>query len=791
MNAQRLASMLTTALGFDTETHMTQPGLKAPPLVCASFAQWSSEAGRCIGKIVDAANARHVFVAALMDERITFVMANAVYDMLVMAVDAMKRGIDLMPAIFRAYEAGRVFDIQLAEALHGIALGMLGKDPRTGRKLKDRKTGKDGYYSLDNVHELVTGKVGAKANDRFRKSYALLEHIPIELWPPEAREYPVDDACNTLEDGLAQVGHIPNVGIHDFNEVDGGHECSNCGIGMQAGIPAQCVNTKPRQNLHDLSLQCYTHWCMELGAAWGFTVDQDAVNALEEKVTKDFVEDVKPFIAAGIIRADGTECQNLLKMLVAQAYGAKDSCPSCHGIELKGKTNPGKIISPKTLKTWINCPACDGTALHLPPEVPRAEGGGVSKGRDPLAESGFELLMSYAAFGEDKKIRTTYIPWLHNIDKQDVEHRDVAIVLSPNPLLETNRVSYRDKSQTLPRNGGVRECIVPRPGTVFYSCDYSGIELCTWAQMCLWMCKHSELAKAINAGINVHGALGAEMCGQSYEVFMARIKAGDPIAIAYRQAAKPGNFMFPGGGGIARFTQAQREQGPDTPHPTGPIIATRGDFEGHRIYRGTRFCLLIGGAPRCGEIMVTKWGKQDISPTCLKCLECAKVIKENWEKRWPEQKDYFSIINRISDQGYQIHPISKRKRGGVGYCDAANGYFQELAAQGAKDGLRHIVREQYDSEYRPPDLHGERSILYGNSRNIAFLHDENLGEALIPLAPECAERVSGVMEKRMLLYVPDVKIVVEPTLMPRWYKAAKCVRDESGRLQVWHPKKAA
>lgn len=788
MNAQRLAAMLYTGLGFDTETHLAQPGLKAPPLVCASLAQWSPEAGRCIGKIVDAATARHVFVAALADERITFVMANAVYDMLVMAVDAMKRGIDLMPSIFRAYEAGRIFDIQLAEALHGIACGMLGKDPRTGRKLKDRKTGKDGSYSLDNVHELVTGKVGAKANDRFRKSYALLEGIPIKQWPPEAQEYPIDDACNTLEDGLAQAGLIPNVGSHAFEARGDQQVCIKCGNALVAGIAPECRSMVARDNLHDLSNQCYTHWCMELGAAWGFVVDHAAVDALEHEVTKTLVDDSKPFIAAGIIRADDTENQNVLKRLVAQAYGAVDACPACSGIKLKDKANPGKIVSPTTGKTWVNCPECDGTALHLPPEVPRAEKGGVAKGRDPLAESGNELLMSYAAHGENKKLRTVYIPWLRNTDKQDVEHRDVPITLSPNVLLETNRTSYRDKTQTLPRDGGVRECIVPRPGTLFYSCDYGGIELCTWAQMCLWMCHHSELAKALNGGMNVHGALGAEMAGESYEAFMAKVKAGDKRSKDFRQAAKPANFGFPGGMGPVRLVHQQREQGPDTPHPTGPIISTRGSTKGQRIYRGLRFCLLIGGAQRCGETLVTKYGKQDISPTCLKCVECAKTIKENWERKWFEQKDYFKIINQVSDQGFQIHPISKRKRGGVGYCDAANGYFQELAAQGAKDGLRHIVREQYDCEYRPADLNGARSLLYGTSRNIPFLHDENLGEALIEVAPECAERVSLVMVQRMKLYVPDVLVTAEPTLMGRWYKAAACVRDANGRLLEWKPK---
>ncbi len=810
--------MLTDCLAFDTETHQTQPGIAAPPLVCASMSRWDPVTGKPVGFLFDKQRAIDMFLQAIADERITLAMAFAAYDMLVMAVAvAQERGIDIMPSIFAAYEAGRVFDILTAEALHHIAIGCLGKDPRTNKKLADPDSGQSkASYTLAVVHELVTGKVGAKAKDRFRRSYALLEPYPIETWPPEAREYPVDDTNNTLEDALAQAGLIPNAGTHEWiSGPEGGTVCVRCEKYLEAGTSPVCRSVYPRKNLHDLATQAYTHWCMHLGAAWGLTPDPKAVALLKYEATKDLAEESKQFIRAGILEVCGdkiTEKQNVLKLLVARAYGAKDPCTTCaKTVELagrrKGEPAPGRVISPVTGRTLVNCPDCDGTGLQLISSVGRAEKGGICKSRDTLIESGDELLMSYGAFGEDKKIRTVYVPFMEEGIRPDLHLQEheltpeglqaclarieaagssgiIPITLKPNVLLETNRTSYRDKTQTMPREGGVREGFKARDGFVYYSNDYGGIELATWAQICIWLLGYSDLAKALNNGINVHADFAASMAGNTYEQFMERLAAGDKLAALFRQAAKPGNFGLPGGMGELTLVLTQREQGPDTEHPTGPVLK-----KGKRVYRGLRFCLLIGGAQRCGERMIEKYNKKDCPRVCEKCVQCAKWLRETWEKKWSEAKPYFKLMNKVADQGFQVHPISKRIRGGIGYCDGANGFFQELAAQGAKDALRHVVREQYDYTYRPEDLHGERSVLYGNSRNIAFLHDELLGEARIQIAPEIAERVGVVMVRRMKRYVPDVKVTAEPTLMASWYKEAKCVRDANGRLLVWEPKR--
>jgi hypothetical protein len=830
MNTERLSKMLADAVSIDFETHLSQDGLRAPPPVCAAIAWW--EQGRVIGKRLDKTQALAAFQAILINERLTIVNANIAFDMLVAATELAKQGVDVLPAIFKAYAAGRVIDPLITEMLHAIAFGLLGFDLRTKRKLTDPETKKPGRYSHAIVHEQVMGEVDAKRNDRFRKSYALLEGIPISEWPEDARQYPVDDAVKTLQDGFAQAGLIPNVGPHEFEDPfrpgSFSRACRHCDKEMLAGLDPRCTSTYVRHNIHDSAIQAYTHWCMALGAAWGLVPDPASVARLRHEAMKDLKEEEKPFIAAGIIRGEGARHgsvdENHLKKLTARAYGAGDHapCPVCistvhPGGKSRGARAPGKIPSPATQgKTLINCKACDGSGWLLPASVPRTPSGEIGIGRDPLSESGDELLMSFAAWNEDGKLLTSYIPFAESgilpeyrlvvpegatreeVDRlletclADIERAQalglkitIPITLFPNPLLETNRTSYWGVIQLLPRNGGVRECFIARPGCVYYSCDYGGLELCTWAQICIWMGFGSKLGEAINAGIDVHGKLGAQMAGVSYDDLKTRIVAGDKHAKELRGAAKAGNFGFAGDMGALRFVHQVRQQGANTEHPSGPIVKN-----GKRVYRGQRFCILIGGKDRCGIEMVTTWNKKDCAPTCKACLECAVWLKDEWRKAWPEHKPYFERIQKTTDLGWQRHPISKRIRGGCDYSALANGYFQELAAQGAKAALRAVTREQYDADYRPDDLGGERSILYNRSRPIAFLHDELFGEIQRDILHEGIMRIDTTMETEMKHYVPDVRCKVEPTAMEHWFKSAQPVWDANGQLQVWQPKKA-
>lgn len=855
MRTDRLAGMLKNAIAFDCETHLIQPGLLAPPLVCASVATWDPRefnagtdddpiwnyAGRPMGQLLDADAARAWFVHLLESDETTIVGANIAFDMLVMAADLARRGTDVMPLMMRAYEAGRVFDLQIAEALHHVSTGHLGKDPRTSSDprqaspLKDPETGKQGRYSLAIVTDLVLGRGNAKANDRFRQSYALLEGVPLVDWPAEARIYPVDDACNTLEVALAQAGHLARPAPHRWPARGG--NCLECGIAVQlSGMPPCRPRAHANANLGNLDAQVFAALAMHLGAAWGFRVDPEAVDALERRVVAVRATELQGFLDAGLLKYKREPNHNLsatettvaraivgtgkvkpaatiaeastrtgldeatvretvaalagrgvlvpskststIKRRVAIAYGCTTPCRGCAG--------SGKVPSTKT-QNLVACLECGGTGLDLSTApVPRTETEGVGTGRDTLTESGDEKLIDFAAFSEEAKILETYVPFLRR--GLDESGRPRPITLRPNVLLDTGRASYSDVVQQLPRGGGVRECIVARPGYVLCSCDYGGLELVTHAQSCLWLVGRSKLAEALNRELKVHDALGATMIGENYEAFVAKVKAGDKHAKNVRQAAKPANFGFPGGMGPAKLVLAQRKQGPDTTGPDG------------RVYKGLRFCVLIGGEAECGVRKVTEWKRQAITPTCLRCIECADDIRSKWLLQWPENDQYFDIVKGVVDNGQQIRLAdgsivnlepgqamqhrSGRIRGGLERNACANGFFQGLAADGAKLALCRVAQEQYDHTYRMAD--GRRSPLFG-TRTILFAHDELVVEMRDDVAHEAASRLSDVMVESMRVYTPDVRVEAPPALMRRWFKSAEPTYKD-GILIPWEPK---
>lgn len=801
MDAARLQALAKNGVAFDTETHRVQPGLLAPPMVCASVA--GVDENGISGALLDRDGAWHAFLKLISAPEVTLIGANIAYDMLVMAVVGAKRGVDAMPAIFDAYDRGAVFDVQIAEALHGVALGMLGKDPRTGQPLINPETGKRGRYSLATCVDLVLGRQNAKANDRFRQSYALLEDVPMAEWPLEARTYPVDDAVNTLETALVQAA-CPRVPGIDYTKA-----------------------AEPRRNLHNLAAQCYAAWAMHLGASWGFNVDPVAVEALAKRAAAAREAGIAEFKALDFFKLHpktgavmtskktGAPCKNttLIKRLVARAYGCHGACEACAGSgRVPGSTKckncggegsvpapdvqapclacagKGRVPNPKTTK---NCEPCDGTGLNLESAaVPRTAGSleedeesgetsgkmpGVSAGRDACDESGDDVLMRWAEFGEMDKVESTYLPWLRGGIGADGKPRPIC--LRPNVLLDTGRASYGDVVQLLPRGMGIRECIVARPGYVLASVDYGGLELVTHGQSCLWIVGQSKLAEVINreGASAVHATLGAQLAGMPYEDYKARMKK-EKFLKDCRQAAKPANFGFPGGMGAAKLVLQQRKSGPDTACENAPGFIT---VEGKKVrgYKGLRFCILMGGDSSCGSTKVTEYKSRPLPPTCLRCIESAEALRETWFKTFPENKIYFARVNdTLEERGEVVQHVSKRVRGGLEFCAAANGYFQGLAADGAKLALCRVAREQYVN--RGTALFGTRTIL--------FAHDELVVEMPESIAHEAAHRVSEIMVQAMREFCPDVAVEAPPALMRRWYKGADPVYVD-GRLVPWEP----
>lgn len=726
---------------FDTETHLFATGIAAPPLVCASTASDDGTTPRLLSKV----QAIDTF-EAMLDGTDTIAGANIAFDMVVMAIECAHAGRPMLPKIFAAYDANRVHDVLIAQALDAIANGHLLKDPRTGAPICNPSTGKQSNrYSLAVCVDLVLGRHNAKENDFWRKRYALLENIPIDQWPEEARLYPIDDAVNTLQVALAQ---------------------------------------RAFRNQGNLADQCRADFAMKLGAVWGLRTDRANVAALKAEMLVLREATIKRFSALGWLKWDDKESKwkhdsKIVKKLIAQLYGASGVCPTCKGSgtvpNAKGKpvgctprnqahvsrANPDGVF-------------CDTTGLDLAsaPSLPRSDGGGVSENRDTLMECGHDDLSAYGEGGEDK-VLDTYVPFLEAGVNQP-------ITLSPNVLLNTGRSSYDGVIQLLPRAGAARACFRSRDGYWYCSTDYPALELCTLGQLTKWVVGESVMLDTINATgdpSSLHTAMAARVLGRPFDAeFLAAYKKKDKVIVETRQACKPINFGIPGGMGAAKLVLINRK--PDT----GTTTAANG-----RKYNGIRFCVLIGGEPECGAEKVIEWKGRDTPPICKKCVELVEYqLKKSFFDQWPEVKEYFAWVNdQIESTGEvpSFDPTAAdgiaRVRGGVGFCDGANNGFQSLAGDVAKRAYYLVAREAFLA--KPGDA------LYG-VRPIPLIHDEIISEMPIATAHLAGPRQAELMTEALHVYTPDLNpIKVDPALMRHWWKAAEPVYVE-GKLVPWWPK---
>ncbi len=832
--------MLENSISIDLETDLIQPGLLSPPIVLGSACEWSD--GRLVGVLLTKERVMGLFDMVYDTPTVVLNGANIAYDLLCDAVEKARLGVDVMGKIFAMYDPnnevvrgdcdGRVFEIQLAEPLHAIAQGHVGKHALSRGPLMNKATGRPGRYSLDNVTFEVTGREDAKTNDIFRLSFHQFHGVPLDQLPFQARQYPVDDAKNTHESALGQAGLLPSVHPHQWEAERVAPfqlRCVHCKVYMSSEAPQACMRKERRRNLQGLALQAYYAWAAHLGSAWGLHVPQDMVDKLEAKVDAQREGASAPFKAAGFMRENGSICEVVLKSLTSVAYGARDLCPNCNGT--------GKVPSEKTAgRTKVNCKACDGTKLALTPYCPRSRSGEVSISRDALSESGDELLIEYAE-QPSRKIKTTYIPLLRRgracnvcgstgvktkykpaheewctAPLGEAGYREVPLTPRVDPLKETERASIEDGLHGIPRKGGVRECFRARPGYVYSSEDYTAGELVTLAQNCIRLVKYSKLGEALNKGVDVHTALAGTLAGKSYETMMAAKKAKEKWVDDLRQVGKKSNFGF--GGGMAELEFVLKPCRADmdlfTPCVTGP--AERETKKGpERGFRGVRPCILMDHEDYCGrpgEKVLEYNGKPTNSPVCIRCLQAGKRAREAWFTQWPEMRDYFKHVKGIiKTEGPSGTPevtySDGMARGGLGFCDAANGFFQRTLAKAAKAAFCQAQRECVvrgtrvrSSEMMDSKYNGMESPLLG-SRAIVLFHDEIIAEHPASVASDGAWRVSEIMVESLRRQCPDMyhAVKADPCLMDALYKGAEArylrggkePADASDPLIPWEP----
>lgn len=288
---------------FDVETHLGQPrsdkdpggqpGIGAPPLVCATVAELAFPFVLPDGRVNVApgseralakADARAWFRWVLEQPEIHLVNIAMSFDLAVMAADDPS----VLDLIFAALDAGRIHDIGLREGLLDIARGAFSQEHHD----------EDGArYSLAQLVERylrIDISASKKDPDGWRFRFARLDGVPISEYPPAALAYLYHDATYPLQ-----------VFVHQENAV--------------VEIDGQPV---PRANLHDEPNQVAAAFALRLISVWGLRTNRDRVAALRTSAEAAEREIIRELSAPeiGIYRPDGSVNKKRLAELVAEAY---------------------------------------------------------------------------------------------------------------------------------------------------------------------------------------------------------------------------------------------------------------------------------------------------------------------------------------------------------------------------------------------------------------------------------------------------------------------------------------
>lgn len=430
--------------------------------------------------------------------------------------------------------------------------------------------------------------------------------------------------------------------------------------------------------LLDEPARCRTAWMLHLMSCYGLKTDPAAVEAFVRTTSERSEEIKKVLVNWGLVRESGSRDTKAAKALMVSV--------------------------------------CQAKGLPIVP----TDSGDVALDDATCKKTGDPVLCAYADYSSLAKVVSTDLPiLLKGVDKP--------IQTRFEPLLETGRTSSSAPNvQNIKRLAGMRECFRPRPGYVYVDADYGMLELCTWAQTCLWLFGRSRLAEVLNAGQDPHLDFAAQILGVTYEEAKTRRKAGDKEVEQRRLVAKVGNFGFPGGLGADSFVE----------------------------YAASSY-----------KVTITK--------------EKAEELKIFWLRAWPEARAYFDWVaskeqgdsGRVAMQRF----VTGSFRSNMRYTVACNDPFQSLGATAATWAGYDLARACY---------YERDHVLFG-SRPVNFIHDQYLVEVCDDeLAHDRAMAVADIMVKAAKRAIPDVIPKVAPLLCRYWSKDAKAIYKD-GRLVPW------
>lgn len=311
----------------------------------------------------------------------------------------------------------------------------------------------------------------------------------------------------------------------------------------------------------------------------------------------------------------------------------------------------------------------------------------------------------------------------------------------------------KGNAQNPRRKPGVRECQEPRGRIVtlngadidfeeawaFIEADFSAVELHTFSQICYWLQGWSELGRKLNAGIDVHGEVCADIMGETYDQVMYWKEHDEARLGDNRTAGKAINFLRKGAGGAGAFERAAWNQyGVDTT----------------KIPGGARRLVGLHDArtPEFGQVY---------SPWCKS------------HARNPGRRDSkYDIVIGL--------PGSPRLCAGRFFTDAHNYPFQGLASDVAKEAMWDV----WEAKWGLSEM-GRADPLY-QCGMVLFVHDSLTCEVRESRALVGGERLGELMYRASVRVLPNCPSKAEPCAQRQLSKKAKPITDDAGRLVgIW------
>jgi len=441
-------------------------------------------------------------------------------------------------------------------------------------------------------------------------------------------------------------------------------------------------------------------------------------------------------------------------------------------------------------------------------EISRTETGKYSTTEESLDHLA-ELSEFFAALKEFRQVRTLLNNYLAKMDQTRIHpHYDILKVSGRTGSSNPNIQGFPKKSKKKGKlRFDIRRCFVPAEGKLFYVADYKTIELCLLCQALITQFRqHSEMAKAINAGKDVHRLVAARMKAtglpNSAEVLANPTKlaaVASSLSDDERGGAKPANFGLPTGMGVKTLKAYARAQY-DQPYSDADaqawldawlasfpeMVKFREDDSDFGLILAERLQLTPSNySAATGEPNYADAFEEQL-PAAYLGLMAYKVVKDSipkkkkngdaysqavvdffWDRlqllssdldpkmrqaliqRQPSPALGFAV-KRLVDKG-SVFVITGRLRASASYSARRNTIFQGAASDGAKLALYRLWRAGF--------------------KVVAFIHDEVIIEVdanadLSAIRLQIDEMLKNAMKE----ICPDIAVEVEGCFRRRWGK---------------------